>query len=105
MAIDVILPDGKTKSLPDGATAMDLATAISPGLAKQVVVAKVDGKVQDVRLPLQAGQKVERLKADTPEGIDTLRHSAEHILATAVRRLYPKTKVTMGPVSHADEFY
>ena len=57
MPIDVILPDGKTRSLADGATAMDLAKAISEGLARQVVVAKVDGVVQDVRLPLKSGQK------------------------------------------------
>jgi threonyl-tRNA synthetase len=106
MPIEVILAkDGSRKSLPDGTTAMELATAISPGLAKATVVALVDGKTQDVRLPLKDGQKVELLKADSPQGLDTIRHSAEHILATAVCRLFPGTKVTMGPESHADEFY
>src|ERR1041385_3759571 len=105
MSIEVVLPDGNKKSLPDGATSMDLATAISPGLATAVVVARVDGAVQDLRIPLQNGQKVELLKPDTPEGVDTLRHSAEHVLATAVCRLFPGAKVTMGPHSHADEFY
>ena len=105
MPIDVILPDGKTRTLQDGATAMDLARAISEGLARQVVVAKVDGAAQDLRLPLKNGQRVELCKADSPEGIDTLRHSAEHILATAVCRLFPGAKVTMGPKSHEDEFY
>src|ERR1041385_3961601 len=105
MSIEVVLPDGNKKSLADGATSMDLATAISPGLAKAVVVAKVDGKVQDLRIPLKNGQRVELMKADSPEGIDTLRHSAEHVLATAVCRLFPGAKVTMGPHSHVDEFY
>ncbi|MCC7109923.1 MAG: TGS domain-containing protein, partial [Deltaproteobacteria bacterium] len=105
MPIDVILPDGKTSTLPDGATATDLARAISEGLARQVVVAKVDGAVQDLRLPLKNGQRVELCKADSPAGIDTLRHSAEHVLATAVYRLFPGAKVTMGPKSHEDEFY
>ncbi len=105
MPIDVILPDGNKKSLADGSNAMDLATAISPGLAKAVVVARVDGVVQDLRIPLKDGQKVQLLKADTPEGLDTLRHSAEHVMATAVCRLFPKAKVTMGPHAHADEFY
>jgi threonyl-tRNA synthetase len=105
MAIEVILPDGKTRSLPEGATAMDLATAISAGLAKQVVVAKVDGVVTDVRTPLRSGQRVELIKVDSPEGRDVVNHSAEHVLATAVCRLFPGAKVTMGPREHAEEFY
>jgi threonyl-tRNA synthetase len=105
MAIQVILPDGNQRELPDGATSMDLAKAISPRLADVVVVARVDGAVQDLRVSLKSGQKVELLKVDTPEGRDTLNHSAEHILATAVLRLFPGAKVTMGPKSHDDEFY
>src|SRR5262245_50367172 len=105
MSIEVIDRDGNKKSLPDGSTSMDFATSISAGLAKSVVVARVDGVVQDLRIPLKNGQKVELLKADSPEGTDTLRHSAEHVLATAVCRLFPGAKVTMGPHSHADEFY
>lgn len=105
MSIEVILPDGKTRSLPDGATAMDLATAISAGLAKQVVVAKVDGVTTDVRIPLKSGQKVELVKADSAEGRDVINHTAEHVMATAVCRLFPGAKVTMGPRSHAEEFY
>ena len=105
MSIEVILPDGNPKSLPDGATAMDLALAISPGLAKQVVVARVDGTVQDVRVPLKSGQRVQLCKADSPEGRDAINHSAEHVMAAAVCRLFPGAKVTMGPKAHAEEFY
>jgi threonyl-tRNA synthetase len=105
MAIQVILPDGNQRELADGATAMDLAKNISTRLADVVVVARVDGVVQDLRVPLRSGQKVELLKADTPEGRDTLNHSAEHILAAAVLRLFPGAKVTMGPKSHEEEFY
>src|SRR5687768_15300189 len=103
MSIEVILPDGSKKSLPDGANAMDLARAISERIVPHIVVAKVYDKVQDVRIPLKDGQRVTLMKADSPEGTDTLRHSAEHILATAVCRLFKGAKVTMGPVSHADE--
>lgn len=105
MSIEVILPDGKTRALPEGSTAMDLATAISAGLAKQVVVAKVDGAMQDVRVPLKNGQRVELVKVDSPEGRDVINHSAEHVMATAVCRLFPGAKVTMGPRTHAEEFY
>jgi threonyl-tRNA synthetase len=105
MSISVVLPDGATRELPDGATALDLAKNISAKLAEVVVVAKVDGVVQDLRVPLKNGQSVALLKVDTPEGRDTLNHSAEHILATAVCRLFPGAKVTMGPKTHADEFH
>ena len=84
MSIQIILPDGSQRELKDGATAADVALNISPRLAEVVVTAKVDGVVQDLRVPLQTGQRVELLKVDTPEGRDTLNHSAEHILALAV---------------------
>lgn len=105
MSIQIILPDGSQRELKDGATAADVALNISPRLAEVVVTAKVDGVVQDLRVPLQTGQRVELLKVDTPEGRDTLNHSAEHILALAVCRVFPGTKVTMGPKTHGDEFY
>jgi threonyl-tRNA synthetase len=103
--IAVVLPNGAEKQIEDGQNALDLARAISSGLAEQVVVAKVDGVVQDLRVPLLAGQKVELLKADSPEGRDTINHSAEHVLALAVCRLFPGTKVTMGPKTHEDGFH
>ncbi|MDP2341743.1 MAG: threonine--tRNA ligase [Deltaproteobacteria bacterium] len=105
MSIQITLPDGAQRELADNATAADLAMNISPRLADVVVVAKVDGQVQDLRVKLKTGQKVELLKIDTPEGRDTLNHSAEHILATAVCRVFPGVKVTMGPKTHSDEFY
>jgi threonyl-tRNA synthetase len=105
MSISVILPDGAKRELDDGATALDLARAISPGLAERVVVARVNGKTADIQAPLHDGAKVELLKADTPEGIDALRHSTEHILATAVVRLFDGAQVTMGPKTHETEFY
>ena len=105
MSMNVVLPDGSSRPLEDGATSLDLAMAISPGLAAAVVVARVDGEVQDLRAPLKDGQKVELLKADSPAGRDTINHSAEHLMATAVCRLFPGAKVTMGPKVHEEEFY
>ncbi|MFZ9888051.1 MAG: threonine--tRNA ligase [Myxococcota bacterium] len=103
--ISIELPDGSKREVSAGANALDLARSISEGLARDVVVARVDGEVQDVRVPLRDGQRVQLLKADSPEGLDTLRHSAEHVLATAVVRLFPGAQVTMGPRSHDGEFY
>ena len=74
-------------------------------LAEVVVVARVDGKVQDLRVPLKDGEKLELLKVDTPEGRDAINHTAEHVMATAVLNLFPNAKVTMGPQSHSEEFY
>lgn len=103
--ISVQLPDGSLRDVPAGSTALDLAKSISEGLARSVVVARVNGRVVDLRDELAAGDRVELLKPESPEGIDTLRHSAEHLLATAVCRLFPGAQVTMGPKSHEAEFY
>lgn len=103
--ISIVLPDGSKKFLPHGSTSADLAQIISPSLAKVVVAAKVDSQVADLRDPLKDGSAVELFKADSPLGIDTLRHSCEHILATAVCELFKGAQVTMGPRSHDDLFY
>jgi threonyl-tRNA synthetase len=105
MPITITLPDGAQRSLDDGATSLDLAKSISQGLADVVVVARVDDQVQDLRIPLRDGQKVALFKADSAEGRDTINHTAEHVLALAVCRLFPTAKVTMGPKTHEDGFH
>lgn len=103
--ISIVLPDNSRRELPSGATAHDLARDIAEGLARVVVVAKINGEVKDLRTPLSDGDAVELFKADSPEGLDTLRHSAEHIMATAVLSLFEGAQVTMGPKNHDGEFY
>jgi threonyl-tRNA synthetase len=103
--IVVKLPNGSEKRLHSGATATDLATTISPELAKAVVVARVNGEVKDLQDPLPNGASVELLKPESPEGLDALRHSCEHVLAAAVTKLFPGAQVTMGPKTHDGEFY
>jgi threonyl-tRNA synthetase len=96
----VVLPDKTELELPDGATGLDAARAIGPKLAEQAVLARANGKVQDVRLPLEDGQSFELLTTrDTgdPDALYVLRHSSAHLLAEAVRRLYPGVKVAIGP--------
>src|SRR5881394_4175138 len=96
----VVLPDSSELELPDGATGRDAAAAIGPKLAEQAVLVRSDGHVQDLRLPLQDGQKIQILttrdKAD-PDALNVLRHSTAHLLAEAVRRLYPGVKIAIGP--------
>jgi threonyl-tRNA synthetase len=96
----VILPDQTELELPDGATGLDAARAIGPKLAEQAVLVRTDGRVQDLRLPLEDGQPVRFLTTrdkDDPDALSVLRHSSAHLLAEAVRRLYPGVKVAIGP--------
>src|SRR6266516_4138668 len=96
----VVLPDSSQLELPDGATGLDAAAAIGPKLAEQAVLVRSNGRVQDLRAPLEEGQQVQILTTrDTadPDALHVLRHSAAHLLAEAVRRLYPGTKIAIGP--------
>jgi threonyl-tRNA synthetase len=96
----VILPDNSELELPDGATGLDAAAAIGPKLAEQAVLVRSNGSVQDLRLPLEDGQQIQILTtrdSDDPDALSVLRHSAAHLLAEAVRRLYPGVKIAIGP--------
>src|SRR5438874_5870 len=96
----VVLPDNSELELPDGATGRDAAAAIGPKLAEQAVLLRSDGHVQDLRLPLEDGQQIQILTTrdkDDPDALYVLRHSTAHLLAEAVRRLYPGVKIAIGP--------
>src|SRR5438445_4089536 len=102
--ITVRLPDGSTRSLPDGSTAADAAAAIGKRLAKAAVAAKVDGREVDLAAPLADGSEVSIVTADTDEGRRVLRHSTAHVLAQAVLDLFPGAKFAIGPPIE-DGFY
>jgi threonyl-tRNA synthetase len=102
--IRVTLPDGSQKVLPAGATAADLAKAIGPGLAKAALAARVNGEVRDLGRPLPDGATVEIVTDKHPAALDVLRHSSAHVLATAVRQLFPHAKIGFGPPIE-DGFY
>ena len=102
--IGVILPDGSERRLPAGSTAADLARAIGPGLAKAALAARVNGEVRDLSRPLPDGAKVQIVTDKDPAALDVLRHSAAHVLATAVRQLFPHAKIGFGPPIE-DGFY
>src|SRR5476649_989145 len=96
----VVLPDNSQLELPDGSSGLDAARAIGPKLAEQAVVIRADGRVQDLRLPLADGQAIQILTTrdrDDADALYVLRHSSAHLLAEAVRRLYPGVKVAIGP--------
>ncbi|HZS25282.1 MAG TPA: threonine--tRNA ligase [Gaiellaceae bacterium] len=96
----VVLPDNSELELPDGASGLDAARAIGQRLAEQAVLVRTNGRVQDLRLPLEDGQPVQFLTTrdvDDPDALAVLRHSSAHLLAEAVRRLYPDVKLAIGP--------
>ena len=102
--LHITLPDGSTRVLPAGATARDLAAQIGPGLAKAAIAARVNGEVRDLGRPLPDGASVAILTDKDPQALDVLRHSAAHVLATAVRQLFPKAGIGFGPPIE-DGFY
>src|SRR3954454_8007279 len=96
----VVLPDNSELQLPDGATGLDAARAIGPKLAEQAVLVRSNGSAQDLRLPLRDGQQIRFVTtrdSGDPDALYVLRHSSAHLLAEAVRRLYPGVKVAIGP--------
>jgi len=96
----VVLPDASELELPDGATGLDAARAIGPKLAEQAVLVRSNGAVRDLRLPLEDGQAIQILTtrdSSDPDALAVLRHSTAHLLAEAVRRLYPGVKIAIGP--------
>src|SRR6266700_554665 len=103
--IRLTLPDGSEKRVPAGSTGADLAKAIGPGLAKAALAVRVNGNVWDLTRPLpEGGAKVTILTDKDPQALELLRHSSAHVLATAVRQLFPHAKIGFGPPIE-DGFY
>jgi threonyl-tRNA synthetase len=98
--VKVVLPDNSELELPDGATGLDAARAIGPKLAKEAVLVRSNGDLRDLRLRLADGERIQILTTrdkDDPDALYVLRHSTAHLLAEAVRRLYPGVKIAIGP--------
>jgi len=100
----VILPDGSERELAVGASARDLAAAIGPGLAKAALAARVNGQIRDLDRPLENGATVAIVTDKDPDALGLLRHSAAHVLATAVREIFPGAGIGFGPAID-DGFY
>jgi threonyl-tRNA synthetase len=94
------LPDNSELELPNGATGLDAARAIGPKLAEQAVLVRSNGQVKDLRQPLEDGEQIQILTTrdkNDPDALYVLRHSTAHLLAEAVRRLFPGVKIAIGP--------
>ena len=98
------LPDGAVRQFDKPVTIAELAASIGPGLAKAAVAGKVDGKVVDTSYRIDRDADVAIVTDRDPEGLDVIRHSTAHLLAYAVKELFPEAQVTIGPVIE-DGFY
>ncbi|HBG06035.1 MAG: threonine--tRNA ligase [Geobacteraceae bacterium GWC2_58_44] len=103
--IKVTLPDGSERSLQEGATIFDLAASIGTGLAKAAIAGKIDGNLVDLSAPLVDGAKVEIVTGKSPEALTIIRHSTSHLMAQAVKTLFPQAKVTIGPAIETGFYY
>ncbi|MGE0555176.1 MAG: TGS domain-containing protein, partial [Gemmatimonadales bacterium] len=103
-AIKVTLPDGSVRELPADSTGLDLAKSIGPGLAKAALAVRVDGEIRDLGRPIGRDATVSILTDRDPDALGVLRHSAAHVLATAVRTLFPTAGIGFGPAIE-DGFY
>ena len=100
----ITLPDGSQKTFDHPVTVAEVAASIGPGLVKAALAGKVDGKVVDLSHRLEQDGRVAIVTDKDPEGLDVIRHSTAHLLAYAVKELFPDAQVTIGPVI-ADGFY
>src|SRR3989338_9289332 len=103
--IKITFPDGASKEFPKGTTALKIAEGISRGLAEEAVAAKVNGVLYDLTRPIEKDAALQLLKFDSPEGKSVFWHSAAHVMAQAVTRLFPYAKLTIGPVFESGFYY
>ncbi|MFL5268925.1 MAG: threonine--tRNA ligase [Stellaceae bacterium] len=103
--IAVTLPDGSHREFADPVSGADLAAAIGPGLAKAAIAIKLDGRARDLATVIDHDAKVSIITRDSAEGLEILRHDAAHVMAEAVKELYPEAQVTFGPATETGFYY
>ena len=104
-AVRLTLPDGSVREVPRGSSARAVAEGIGAGLARAAVAAKVDGRVWDLDRPIDRDASLAILTDRDPEALEVLRHSAAHVLATAVRELFPGAGIGFGPPIEGGFYY
>src|SRR5213082_2381715 len=102
---NIRLPDGSSKSFPGPVTVAEIAAAIGPGLARAALAGKVNGKLVDTGYRVTRDAEVAIVTDKDPEANDLLRHSTAHLLAHAVKELFPDAQVTIGPVIENGFYY
>ena len=102
--INIIFPNNTSKDFPKGITGFEIASSISPSLAKEAMVIEINGKLEDLSLPIHSNANVRILTSKDPECLEIIRHDAAHIIAEAAKELFPDLQVTIGPAIK-DGFY
>nr|MDA8353840.1 TGS domain-containing protein [Bacillota bacterium] len=105
MGVAVKLPDGSVREYGEQVTVQDVAESISRGLAKKAIAGQVNGQTVDLSREVPDGAEVRILTLEDPEGLEVYRHSAAHLMAQAVKRLYPDVKLGIGPVIENGFYY
>jgi threonyl-tRNA synthetase len=103
--ISITLPDGNIKAFEPPVSGRDLALSISEGLARNSVAMELDGRLVDLDTPIRDDAKVRIVTTRDPEALEVMRHSAAHVMAQAVLRLYPQARLTIGPVVEEGFYY
>jgi threonyl-tRNA synthetase len=103
-SIEVGLPDGRKLAVPSGATVLDVAAQIGPGLARAALAGRIDGKLVDLRTRLTRDVALQIVTDRDPQAGEVIRHSAEHVMADAVKRLFPEAQVDAGRADHSEKF-
>jgi threonyl-tRNA synthetase len=102
--LTVSLPDGRTLELADGTTVLEVAEQIGSGLAKAALAGRIGGALVDLRTPLHTDVAIEIVTSRDSDGGAVIRHSAEHVMADAVKRLFPDAQVDAGRSDHSEKF-
>jgi threonyl-tRNA synthetase len=103
--VQITLPDGSQREFPGPVTVAEVAASIGSGLAKAALAGKVDGKVVDTSYTMNGNASLAIITAKDAEGLEVIRHSTAHLLAYAVKELFPEAQVTIGPVIENGFFY
>src|SRR3954447_25384402 len=103
--VAITLPDGRSREFPGPVSGADIAAAIGPGLAKAAIAVRIDGKARDLATVINHNAAVSIITPNTPEGVEILRHDAAHVMAEAVKELYPEAQVTFGPATETGFYY
>lgn len=103
--INIRFPDGSIREFEAGVNSLDVAKSISPSLAKATMAAYIDDQLKDAKDAINSNCELRLITVKDPEGLEILRHSCAHLLAHAVKELYPNTEVTIGPVVDNGFYY
>ena len=99
------MPDGSAREFPKAVTPLEIAQSIGPGLAKDALAARVDGELRDLASPIEKDSPVQIITPKSPEGLEIYRHSSAHLMAAAVKELFPDAQPGVGPPTETGFFY